>query len=47
MSEKDNKLLESMAEAVKVLPESQKNFLLGFAEGVAAANAAKKDDQEA
>ena len=36
MDEKEKALLESLAEAVRLLPAPKLEFLLGYAEGVAA-----------
>lgn len=36
MSEKEKKIAEALADAVNALPDSKKEYLLGFAEGVAA-----------
>lgn len=34
MSADEKKLVESLAEAVKALPESKREYLMGYAEGV-------------
>lgn len=36
MSDRERKIAENLAEAVAQLPDSKKEFLLGYAEGVAA-----------
>ena len=36
MPEKDKRLAESLVEASRALPDDKKEFLFGFAEGVAA-----------
>ena len=36
MSEMEKKLVDSLAKASAALPESKREFLLGYAEGVAA-----------
>lgn len=36
MSEREMTLAESIAEAMKILPAEKKEYLLGYAEGVAA-----------
>lgn len=36
MSEKEKKIAENLAKACEVLPDGKKEFLLGYAEGVAA-----------
>ena len=36
MNDKDKDIAETLAEAVKALPEDKREFLLGYAEGVAA-----------
>ena len=36
MPEKDKKLADSLVEASRALPDDKKEFLFGFAEGVAA-----------
>lgn len=43
MSEKEKALVESLTQACDQLPEEKREFLLGFAEGVAAM--AKKKEQ--
>lgn len=45
MSDKGKKIVKSLAEAVKVLPDDKREYLLGFADGVAAM-AEKKQDEE-
>lgn len=47
MSERERKIAENLAEAVARLPDSKKEFLLGYAEGVAAmADKAKVEEAE-
>lgn len=41
MSEMEKKLADSLAKAAAALPESKREFLLGYAEGVAAMTEAK------
>lgn len=36
MSEREKRIAENLADAVSRLPDSKKEFLLGYAEGVAA-----------
>ena len=36
MSEKEKKIAKALAEAAKALPDEKKEYLLGYAEGVAA-----------
>ena len=50
MSEREKKIVESLAEAMNILPEGKKEFLMGYAEGVAAMagqRAAKPEEQSA
>ena len=47
MSEKEKQIVESPAEALKVLPEAKRERLLGFAEGMAAATADKQTQKAA
>ena len=42
MSEMEKKLVDSLAKAAAALPESKREFLLGYAEGVAAMTEAKE-----
>lgn len=44
MSKNEKMLLESLAEAVKQLPENKRDFLMGYAEGVNAM--ARKEEPE-
>lgn len=46
MSKNEKMLLESLAEAVKQLPENKRDFLMGYAEGVNAM-AQKEEDKAA
>ena len=43
MSEETRKLGVALAEALEVLPEHKREYILGFAEGVAAMAAAKAE----
>lgn len=43
MSEKEKKLAENLAKAVEKLPVEKREFLIGYAEGVAAATSGAKD----
>jgi len=36
MSENENKIVQSMAEAIADLPDAKRQYFVGFAEGVAA-----------
>ena len=42
MSEREKKLADTIAKAVTQLPEGKREFLLGYAEGVAAMTEAKE-----
>lgn len=46
MSEKEKDTAKTLAEAFEALPDSKKEFLLGYAEGVAAMAIQKKRKQE-
>ena len=47
MSDRERKIAENLAEAVTRLPDSKREFLLGYAEGVAAmADRAKAEEAE-
>ena len=46
MSEKEKQIAESLAETVASLPEDKREFLLGFAEGVAAMADKRKADAQ-
>lgn len=47
MSESEKRIAESLAYAVSRLPDSKREFLLGYAEGVAAmADKAKEQERE-
>lgn len=47
MSEREKQIAENLADAVSRLPDSKKEFLLGYAEGVAAmADKAKEQERE-
>ena len=45
MSEKEKKIVQSLAQSVKVLPADKREFLRGYAEGVAAM-AEKQEPEE-
>lgn len=45
MSEKEKQIAEKLAAACEVLPDGKKEFLIGYAEGVAAM-AKKSEEQE-
>ena len=47
MSEREKRLAKSLADAVKLLPEGEKQRLLGYAEGVAAMAAKKEGERNA
>lgn len=44
MSDKEKKVAKSIAEAMKKLPEAKREYLIGFAEGVAAMSEAKREE---
>ena len=44
MSENERRIAESLAVALEMLPDSKKEFLLGYAEGVAAMAARREED---
>lgn len=46
MSEREKQIAEKLAEAYEQLPEGKKEYLMGYAEGVAAM-AAKQDEERA
>lgn len=46
MSAEEKKIMESLAQAVKALPEGKRDYLLGYAEGVAAMAEARKTEQD-
>lgn len=46
MSEREKQIAENLAEAVAKLPDSKREFLLGYAEGVAAMADKAKEAQE-
>lgn len=49
MSKEEMKIAKKLADAFNALPESKKEYLLGFAEGVAAvggSNPAEKEDKD-
>ena len=45
MSENERRIAESLALAFELLPDSKKEFLLGYAEGVAAMAARQEADK--
>ena len=45
MSEREKKLADAIAKAATQLPESKREFLLGYAEGVAAMTAQKQEKE--
>lgn len=46
MSEMEKKVAQSIAEAMKQLPEAKREYLIGFAEGVAAMSESKREEPE-
>ena len=46
MSDTSKKIVKSLAEAVKVLPDDKREYLLGFADGVAAMAGKKPENDE-
>lgn len=46
MSEREKQIAENLAEAVAKLPDSKREFLLGYAEGVAAMDSKAKEAAE-
>lgn len=46
MSEREKQIAENLAEAVAKLPDGKREFLLGYAEGVAAMADKAKEAQE-
>lgn len=44
MNENERRIAESLAVALEMLPDSKKEFLLGYAEGVAAMAARREAD---
>ena len=47
MSEKEKAVAERLAEAMNALPEAKKEYLLGYADGVAGMQAKQDDQKEA
>lgn len=45
MSQEEKKLAKKMAETVKALPPEKREFLIGFAEGVAAATSKSEPEE--
>lgn len=45
MNAEESKIMESLMQAVKALPEGKREFLLGYAEGVAAMAEARKEEK--
>lgn len=46
MSDKSKKIIKGLAEAVEVLPDDKREYLLGFADGVAAMSGKKPENDE-
>lgn len=46
MNENERRISESLAVALEMLPDSKKEFLLGYAEGVAAMAARQETDKD-
>lgn len=46
MSKEEKAIAKKLAEALNALPESKKEYLIGFAEGVAAASGGNSPDKE-
>ncbi len=46
MSEKEKQTVQSIAEAMKKLPEAKREYLIGFAEGVAAMSEARREEEK-
>lgn len=46
MNENERRIAESLAVALEMLPDSKKEFLLGYAEGVAAMAARQEADKD-
>ena len=47
MSENEKKIAQSLTKALEVLPESKREFLLGYAEGVAAMAEKREEKKDA
>lgn len=47
MSTEEKKIVESLAEAVKKLPDNKKEYLMGYAEGVNAMSERKEENHHA
>lgn len=47
MSEKEKRIMETLARAVKGAPESRKDYLLGWAEGAASTNPVQHREEAA
>ena len=45
MSQEEKKLAKKLAETVKALPPEKREFLIGFAEGVAAATSKSEPEE--
>lgn len=45
MSQEEKKIAKKLAEAFKVLPDAKKEYLIGFAEGVASVSDSKNSDE--
>lgn len=46
VSKEEKQLAKKLAETVKALPPEKREFLIGFAEGVAAATSKPKEDDD-
>lgn len=46
MSEKEKQAAQSIAEAMKQLSEAKREYLIGFAEGVAAMSEARREEEK-
>ena len=46
MSEKDNKIVQSMAEAIADLPDAKKDYFVGFTEGMVAMEGQIKGEKQ-
>lgn len=45
MSEKEKSAVKKIAEAVNILPEDKRGYLIGYAEGVIAASGGRKSNE--
>lgn len=46
MSEKEKSAVQKIAEAVNILPESERGYIIGYAEGVIAASGGHKSPHD-